>query len=392
MGNLQLVTRLCPICDNSYVEVLFNLEMILQENFGLPGKYSIVACEQCGFVYQDSQATLQDYENYYKLFNKYDSSPTILEETKELFLHYINKFKQFVNKESLILDMGCAGGIFLNLLKENGYCNLVGVDPSYDCAKDIKEKGIEAYVGSIYSNELTFLENKFDLIVLSGVMEHLFDLKNAVHTLEKYLKDEGMLFIGVPDVERYCNYNNATSYYFNFEHINHFSPVSLGNLMLEFNYKNINTSLHDIRFGASIVPVFSSLFRKDDSLSGRFQKDEVSSLSVKKYLELAKDKRGNDLSIIAELLGSNEEIIIWGAGCVASELLSGTNLKHCNIKAFVDKDPGKHGKMLLGKTICPADILYGFNGTIVICAALYAIDITNEIRKMDIKNRIIILK
>lgn len=392
MKKLQLATRLCPICDNTYVEVLFNFEMILQENFGLPGKFSIVACEHCGFVYQDSKATLQDYENYYKSFNKYDSSPTILRETKELFLHYISIFKKFVNKESRIMDIGCAGGIFLNLLKENGYDNLVGVDPSCYCVKDIKENGIEAYGGSIYSNKLNFLENKFDLIILSGVMEHLFDLKNAVHNLGNYLKYEGMIFISVPDVERYCHYDNATSYYFNFEHINHFSPVSLGNLMLKFNYKSIDVSSYDIIFGDSVVPAFSSLFKKDTTVSGHFQKDTVSSLSVKKYLDLSKDKRGNDLKIIDGLLKSKEDIIIWGAGCVASELLSGTNLKHCNITAFVDKDPGKQGKILLGKTICSTDILYGFNGTIVVCAAIYAVDIINEIKAMNLKNRVITLK
>ena len=392
MGDLQRATRLCPICDYSNVDILYNLEMTLHENFGLPGEYSVVACRECGFVYQDSMATLQDYEHYYKYCNKYESSPTILVETKELFLHYISVFNQFVNKKSRILDMGCAGGLFLNLLRKNGYSHLVGVDPSYDCVNDLRQKGIEAYVGGIYKDESVDLENRFDLIILSGVMEHLFDLKSAVYNLGKYLRNEGMIFISVPDVQRYCNYDNAISYYFNFEHINHFSAISLNNLMQKFNYKSINTSFHDIRFGNSIVPVFSSLYMKDNTFLDHIQKDEVSQKSVKKYLNLSKDRRKNCLTIIDELFKSNEEIIIWGAGCVASELLSGTNLRHCNIKAFVDKDPGKHGKILSGKTIYPTDILYKFKGTIVICAALYAGDIVYEIKKMNIKNRVLVLK
>jgi hypothetical protein len=109
-------------------------------------------------------------------------------------------------------------------------------------------------------------------------------------------------------------------------------------------------------------------------------------------LKFSRDKRANDINIIDGLLKSNEGIVIWGAGCVASELLSGTNLKHCNIKAFVDKDPGKHGKILLGKTICPTDTLYEFDGTIVVCAALYAVDIVNEIKNMNLKNRVVVLK
>ena len=388
----KLANRLCPICDNGTVEVLFKLDMITYEKVGLPTDHSIVTCEDCGFVYDDCRATLWDYERYYKLFNKYNSSPTILDETKELFAHYYQILNQFVDKESLIMDMGCAGGFFLDLLKENGYSHLVGIDPSEDCVRHMREKGIEAYVGSIYSNRLRPLENRFDLIILSGVMEHLFDLRNALQNLGRYLRERAIIFIGVPDTERYCNYDNALSYYFNFEHINHFSSVSLRNLMGKFKYTSIKTSFHDIKFGESIAPIFSSLYKKDSLLSNRCEKDTISSVSIEKYLDLFKDERGNNLKIIDELLESNEEIIIWGAGCVASELLSTTGLKHCNIKAFVDKDPGKHGKHLLGKTIWPINRLCKFSGTIVVCAALYTLDIINDIKNMNLNNRVLVLK
>jgi len=392
MTNPQTATRLCPICNNTDVEVLLDLKMAIQKNLGLPDKYFVVACEKCGFVYQDSEATLEDYENYYKSFNKYGSSPTILEETKELFSHYMPVFMQFVPKESLILDMGCAGGIFLNFLKENGYRNLTGVDPSYECVDSIKKKEIEAHVGSVYSKDLNLLENKFDLVIFSGVMEHLYDLKSAVCNIGKYLKDGGMVFIGVPDAERYYSYNNAMSYYFNFEHINHFSSISLDNLMAEFNYKNIVTNHHGVRFGDSIVPVFSSIYGKDIKSSSHFRRDTISSFSIKRYLDISESERNGSLKTIDKLLKSNEEIIVWGAGSVASALLSGTGLKYCNIKAFVDKDPMKQGNTLFDKSICPPDRLYGFNETIVVCAALYAGDIVREIREMGLNNKVVVLR
>jgi len=386
------VSRACPICGTPETEVLLNLEMAVLNNAVLPGTFSVVACRGCGFVYQDSKATLDDYEQYYRVFNKYDASPTIDKETKELFLHYISIFLRFINKDKCILDMGCAGGVFLNLLKENGYTCLVGVDPSADSANYIKDRGIEAYAGGIYSNDMPFLEKRFDLIVLSGVMEHLFDLRKAIINLGKYLKDDGMIFISVPDVNRYCMYDNAMSYYFNLEHINHFSAVSLSNLMQEFSFRSIDTSFYEMRFGDSTVPAFSSLFRKEGVSSVRTEKDMTSAESVRKCLRRAEAKRADQIRTIDALLKSNEEIIIWGAGSVASMFLSGTNLGRCNIKWFVDKDPGKQGKVLAGITIRPPDSLRGVKGTIVVCAALYSYDILNEIRSMGLDNRVIFLK
>ena len=148
-SNAKTVTRLCPICDTARVEVLLDLEITLQADWGMPDSYSVVECTRCGFVYQDSAATLANYESYYENANKYHSSPTIFEETKELFGHYRGLFDRYVKRENRILDMGCAGGIFLELLKGNGYTNVVGIDPSARSVVRIREKGIEAHVGGI---------------------------------------------------------------------------------------------------------------------------------------------------------------------------------------------------------------------------------------------------
>ena len=230
------------------------------------------------------------------------------------------------------------------------------------------------------------------MIILSGVMEHLFDLRQAVSNIGKYLKDGGLVFMGVPDVARYGQFDNAVSYYFNLEHINHFSARSLDNLMGKFLYLNVATTFHDVLFGNARVPVFSAFYRKGGTLSRSFKKDAVSSRSVRKYLALSRDRRAEALHLIDTLRKNNEEIIIWGAGCVASELLSATTLKDCNIKGFVDKDPGKHGNVLAGKTVRPPDILRGFRGTIVVCAAVYASDILKEIRDMNLENKVVVLR
>jgi len=384
--------RKCPICDESRVQILYTFSMFLPEAIPLAGDYAVVSCSKCGFVYQDSRATLLDYENYYTYFNKYGAAPTITEETLELFGHYKGIFDAVVKKDARILDVGCAGGILLDFLKESGYNKVAGLDPSEDCVKKMSDRGIESYLGSIYSVNPAIPGKSFDLIILSGVMEHLFDVQKAVQTLDRYLEDSGKIFIGVPDAARYGDYFNSFSYYFNFEHINHFSNTSLNNLMLKFKYVNVRTDYHDISFGDSIVPVFSAVYQKNGVRPASFTKDMLSFQSASHYFQFYTYKLEDIVNRVNELLGTQEEIVIWGAGNVSIELLSRTNLRKCNIQAFVDKDPGKQGKTLAGKKICPPEILRSFNGTIVICAAVYAADILSEIKSMGLKNKTLVLK
>lgn len=386
------VIRACPVCGSLEAEVILNVETAVMSNSVLPGEFSVVTCVTCGFIYQDCGAKLSDYEEYYKSSNKYYSSPTIEKESRELFLNYIGVLRKFINKNSCILDMGCAGGAFLALLSDHGYTCLAGVDPSAEAVWAINSRGIEACLGGVYSNDLPFPEKRFDLIVLSGVMEHLYDLKGAVINIGKYLNDGGMIFVSVPDVERYCEYDNSVSYYFNLEHINHFSSVSLSNLMQQYGYSCFDTSLYSIRFGDSTVPAFSSLFKKGGIDSIRTRKDLVSAESVKRYLSNAETKRAENFRLIDALFKSGEELMIWGAGSVASGMIQSTRLGSCNIKGFVDKDPGKQGKTISGIKINRPDALDGFQGTIVVCAALYSFDILKEISAMGLKNKVVVLK
>ena len=166
----------------------------------------------------------------------------------------------------------------------------------------------------------------------------------------------------------------------------------INNLMINFNYSNVRTDYFNAKFGISIVPIFTAVYQKDRMNSNLFLKDRESINSISSYFKLYKEQLEDVLKSINELLRTQEEIIIWGAGCVAMELLSRTDLKDCNIKAFVDKDTGKHGGFLAGKLIYSPEILHNFNGTIVICAALYAADIMGEMKKMGIGNKTLILK
>jgi hypothetical protein len=71
--------------------------------------------------------------------------------------------------------------------------------------------------------------------------------------------------------------------------------------------------------------------------------------------------------------------------------IGATDLSKCNIQMFIDNDENKQGMKLMGKSICGADKLNGFNGKIIIASAIHSSDKVNQIGLMRLNNEIIIL-
>ena len=92
------------------------------------------------------------------------------------------------------------------------------------------------------------------------------------------------------------------------------------------------------------------------------------------------------------MIDSNEEIVIWGAGSYTTRLLEDTKLSKCNIIAFVDSDTNKQGFKLRNVEIYPPSILKKCSKLIVISSAIYSNDIIKQIKKMGLKNDLIVIK
>ena len=114
------------------------------------------------------------------------------------------------------MDFGCAQGGLLDELKKEGYTNLCGFDLSPQCTEVIKEKGYRAPKFE-----------RFDLIILSHVLEHVENPQELLWAILGQLGPNGQLYIEVPDAQRYA----IPFLDFNSEHINHFDACSLKKML-----------------------------------------------------------------------------------------------------------------------------------------------------------------
>lgn len=390
--------RPCPICDNLNGEILHTQLFSLPHHSPLPKKYDVVFCTECGFVFADTPVNQIIYNKYYTLLSKYEDLTIstggggYIYDYLRIELSTTNIQRILPNHTSTILDMGCANGGLLKSLKLLGYQNLLGIDPSISCNNHVNNLGIHCIQGDIFSETFIQLTQTFDCIILTHVLEHIFDLSVAIKNLSSKLNDNGILYIEVPDASRYSDYYMVPYYYIDCEHINHFDHYSLSNLItskgfVQIETKNIEFSVNE----SNSYPAVYSIFQKSGFVNRAFQKSDSSKISFLDFIEQSKNNHEND-HIINRLVESREPIIIWGAGQFTLRLLANSDLGKCNIQGFVDSDFTKQGKVLDGKSISNPDILKHNNSIILICSALHSNNIHQEIIKMGIANLVYIMK
>lgn len=390
---IKQVKRICPICGCIRAEVITQILMDLPKYYNLPKNYSVVSCEKCGFCYADTEATKEDYDNYYKNCNNYNFSLPLLLEGESTFNKLYPVIQKFLNTESKILDMGFGSGDFLLQLKEHNYTNIVGIDPSKESVGHLCQKGIKALQGEVYGEVSTELIGRFDAVFLLAVLEHLLEPQLALKQLAKYLDSAGEIFIVVPNVE--CIQENKTPLpnNFNQEHINYFSPYSLRNMMKSIGFKEVlqhNFIYKGTAFDEdAIIGVYT---KAENIVIENLEKDTITSQSIKEYLNKEEEKEIKRGKLINRLKEDKIAIMIWGIGAFTNTLFASTDLDKCNVIAFIDNHPSKIGTIFRGKqVISPKELIYK-KETIVICSMLSAKYIEKQIKEMNISNEIIILQ
>jgi hypothetical protein len=352
--------------------------------------YDVVICHACGFVYADGIPSQADFNDYYAAMSKYefnDSDGVVSND----YIKYYTKVVRFLipyinNKKARILDLGCSTGGLLSIFKLYGYSNLLGVDPSPTCARVVKEL---YSIDAIAKNISNFDTNeKFDLVILTGVMEHLVDFSSLMPRIKSLLNDHGLLFIEIPDLGRFDRFISAPFQQFSIEHINYFSQGSIKNLLSRFSFEIVKMQQGANKINMTTDPDLFILSKNTSGYDSRISRDNNCELAVIKYiskclkvdLKLKKNINGK--------LSDLEKVIVWGSGTHTLRIL-GSGLDISKVLYFVDSNLRYVGKKLNGIIIkSPEDIKE--NNPILISTFSYQKEIIHQIKNtLKLKNKII---
>jgi 2-polyprenyl-3-methyl-5-hydroxy-6-metoxy-1,4-benzoquinol methylase len=154
-----------------------------------------------------------------------------------------------------LLDVGAGTGDFLWVAEKQGW-KISGVEPSQLAKHKAKEKGLE-----LYTDLDQLPQQKFDVITLWHVLEHLPDLDRQISKLIGLLSDSGTLVVAVPNFKSYdaTFYKSFWAAYDVPRHLWHFSRNSIEVIFAKYGMKVIKTK--PMIFDAFYVSLLSEKYR-----------------------------------------------------------------------------------------------------------------------------------
>ena len=171
-------------------------------------------------------------------------------------------------KKGQLLDIGSGTGAFVNEMKQQGW-QVKGLEPDKDARQAAKK---------IYGLELSGMEQfyqlstgYYDAITLWHVLEHVHDLQPYMQQLKTVLKENGKLFIAVPNYtsKDAANYNEYWAAYDVPRHLYHFSPKAMQVLLEKNNLKLLR--YEPMWYDSFYISMLSSKYRNGKTnLPGAF--------------------------------------------------------------------------------------------------------------------------
>jgi SAM-dependent methyltransferase len=389
--------RDCPICGSDARRVCFRQEFAAVDQGTLIAGYDVVVCERCGGGYADGIPDQSAFDRYYRDMSKYEYSQRVGAESEydsrrlTVTAATIGPYLRFADVR--ILDVGCASGRLLANLRDRGFARVTGLDPSPACA------AAAARLYSIDVRTMTLAEiahagERFDVVIMVGVLEHLCDLDGAFDQLRTLLSPEGMLYVEVPDVTAFADWPNAPYQDFSIEHINFFSPISLDNLMLRHSFtRRFLEQNHREQSYRTVMSNVSAVYHRDTLLpQGEMSIDRVTAKGLERYIAVcsADDERLH--AQINALVDSGRRIIVWGVGTHTSRLMATSRLAEADIVAFIESNSRYQGKTLHGRPILAPEGLRDHDEPVLISSRVFEKEIAEQIRHdLGCPNELILL-
>ena len=377
--DLSLTLRKCPVCFDHHALLLAKMDYC-GEN-GLPLHYDIVRCASCSMIYNDFSEADADFNMYYQHSGKYSDENQVgggglSDLESDVWRNYFKQLLPYMHSDCSIIDVGCGKGGFLQTLKQHGFNNLWAVEPSAQCVEKLCKNGINAF-----QDWQKLGGQKFDIIVSSAVFEHLVNPREMLDLFCQKLTDNGILMLSVPDASSYCKYTDAPFYYFDREHINHFTIDSL----------KLLCSIH------SFVPEMLHITKTPNIGQAKFYHDILgvfkrvipeSTATVDTYISRCNEQK--KCMSLPDGIKDFKNVFLWGIGAYAENLLFSGMFDNFPNVILLDKDISKQGSLIYGKTVYSPQYLMSFAGeesAVIITSVLYRDKIISELKEMNFSGK-----
>ncbi len=254
---------LCPVCQSDNIQPVFKVK-----DYTVSGEeFDLIHCNSCTARFTQGVPDIEGIGKYYKaeeyishtntskgLINKLYQKVRVRTMKQKAAIVKKNTGKQTGN----LLDIGSGTGTFLHTMQLQGW-TVAGLEPDADAREvAVSEYGIHANP----SHLLFSLDPlSFDAITLWHVLEHVHSLHEYVAQMKAILKNDGVLFIAVPNYtsKDAKSYGKFWAGYDVPRHLYHFSPRAMQTLVEKHGMKI--TQLLPMWFDSFYVDMLSSKYK-----------------------------------------------------------------------------------------------------------------------------------
>lgn len=165
-------------------------------------EYRLYDCAACGFGFSVPFKN-PGAEYYARLEEMYPHEAQAA--TDPMSEEYDATLDFFAGRETRglrLLDIGCGGGGFLKRARDRGF-TVTGIDYNEERLAAVRAQlGVDAFAGTVEDFAQKRPDERFDVITIFEVVEHLDDPGRWLDVIHGLLKPGGYFFIGVPNKER----------------------------------------------------------------------------------------------------------------------------------------------------------------------------------------------
>ena len=267
LSNIKWEIPKCNLCASNEFIVVFEGVRYWENDLS----FRIVKCRKCNLVFLNPRPQKEHINKFYKPKSYWgrdlSSRKTSDNYQKEREKSYGKIYDLIPGKKGDILDIGAGIGLFLSKFKEEGW-DVEGVEHSKDASNyALKQFGIKIQSGDFLEKKFT---NKFDVITMNNVLEHLYEPLETLTKVKKTLKDDGFLIIAVPNLNS-LGFKIFGKNWYSLQppiHLYHFTPITINEMLKKAGFVEINITYPNWEHNYfSLFESFRSVFTKRNSTS-----------------------------------------------------------------------------------------------------------------------------
>jgi len=307
-------------------------------------------CEECGQI--QTSCITNPYDRYSARDYSYTSANSSF--SKNHWKEYAEEVSKNVSLEtdSLIVEIGSNDGYLLKQLKDLGFENCIGIDPSATMANEAKEKhGVETIVGLFEDVDLACedwknSDSRCSLIIANNVFNHSNNPVGMINGVAKLLKEDGYFVYELPYWLTLLKTNKFDQIYH--EHVSYFTATSSYNLLKKAGLSIVKIEVVDYHGGSLRVYAKKSAPAINDELKQMMAEERTYGVfsvdTYEEYMRSVIEQRDKFMINLYDIKLSGGSIIGVGAAAKGNTFLNFYNLDNSLLDYVTDSSRFKQGK------------------------------------------------